>query len=86
MANVAAPYVSPRERCHTKYEPDERLESPSQRRFQVGNSDTLEKIALQYNATPSELLHLNKLNTRMVFPGQVGDFASSASKRKWDYF
>ncbi len=39
--------------------------------FQVGNSDTLEKIALQFNLTPSELLQLNKLNTRIVFPGQV---------------
>ena len=38
---------------------------------QIGNSDTLEKIALKFNSTPSELLHLNKLNTRIVFPGQV---------------
>ncbi len=39
--------------------------------MQVGNSDTLEKIALHFNSTPSELLQLNKLNTRIVFPGQV---------------
>jgi LysM repeat protein len=39
--------------------------------FQVGNNDTLEKVALRFNSTPSELLHLNKLNTRMIFPGQV---------------
>ncbi|CAF1235444.1 unnamed protein product [Adineta ricciae] len=39
--------------------------------YTVGNTDTLEKIALHFNLTPSELLQLNKLNTRIVFPGQV---------------
>ncbi|CAF0960335.1 unnamed protein product [Rotaria sordida] len=37
----------------------------------VGNSDTLEKIALHFNLTPSELLQLNKLYSRIVFPGQI---------------
>ncbi|CAF1378998.1 unnamed protein product [Adineta steineri] len=39
--------------------------------YTIGNYDTLEKIALQFNLTPSELLQLNKLNTRIVFPGQI---------------
>lgn len=39
--------------------------------YTVGDTDTLEKISLIFNSTPSELLHLNKLNTRMVFPGQI---------------
>ncbi|UJR14093.1 hypothetical protein I4U23_001089 [Adineta vaga] len=39
--------------------------------YTVGNSDTVEKIALHFNLTPSELLQLNKLNTRIVFPGQA---------------
>ena len=40
-------------------------------RFQVDKNDTLEKIALHFNLTPSELIHLNKLNSRLVFPGQI---------------
>ncbi|CAF2985343.1 unnamed protein product [Rotaria sp. Silwood2] len=39
--------------------------------YTVGNHDTIEKIALHFNLTPSELLQLNKLNTRIVFPGQI---------------
>ena len=40
-------------------------------RIQVADGDTLEKVALRFNSTPSELLHLNKLNSRTIFPGQV---------------
>jgi LysM repeat protein len=39
--------------------------------FQVADRDTLEKIALRFNSTPSELCQLNKLSTRTIFPGQV---------------
>ena len=39
--------------------------------YTVGESDTLEKVSLMFNSTPSELMHLNKLNSRIVFPGQV---------------
>jgi LysM repeat protein len=39
--------------------------------FQVNDYDTLEKVALRFNSTPSELRQLNKLTTRTVFPGQV---------------
>ncbi|CAF5153679.1 unnamed protein product, partial [Rotaria sp. Silwood1] len=39
--------------------------------YTIGNNDTIEKIALHFNLTPSELLQLNKLNTRIVFPGQI---------------
>lgn len=34
-------------------------------------NDTLEGIAARYNITPSELTVLNKLSSRIVFPGQV---------------
>ncbi|CAF0812673.1 unnamed protein product [Didymodactylos carnosus] len=37
----------------------------------ANNNDTLEKIALRYNTTPSELVQLNKLLTRTIFPGQT---------------
>ncbi|GFU12072.1 nuclear receptor coactivator 7 [Nephila pilipes] len=39
--------------------------------YQVQPSDTLEGIAIRYNITPSELTVLNKLNSRVVFPGQT---------------
>ncbi|CAF3433047.1 unnamed protein product [Rotaria socialis] len=39
--------------------------------YTVGSNDTLEKIALHFNLIPSELLQLNKLNSRIVFPGQT---------------
>ncbi|CAF3792758.1 unnamed protein product, partial [Rotaria magnacalcarata] len=39
--------------------------------YTVGSNDTLEKIALRFNLIPSELLQLNKLNSRIVFPGQT---------------
>jgi LysM repeat protein len=39
--------------------------------FQVTDNDTLEKVALRFNSTPSELRQLNKLATRTIFPGQV---------------
>ena len=39
--------------------------------FQVGENDTLEKVSLRFNSTPSELMKLNKLQMRVVFPGQV---------------
>ncbi len=48
-----------------------RSEDPFSVFFQVDNRDTLEKVALRFNSTPSELLQLNKLNSRTLFPGQV---------------
>ncbi|XP_055937164.1 oxidation resistance protein 1-like isoform X1 [Argiope bruennichi] len=39
--------------------------------YQVQPTDTLEGIAIRYNITPSELTVLNKLNSRVVFPGQT---------------
>ena len=38
---------------------------------QVAQSDTLAKIALKFDSTPSELTRLNKLASRMIFQGQV---------------
>ena len=37
----------------------------------MNDTDTLEKVALRFNSTPSVLIQLNKLNTRVLFPGQV---------------
>ncbi|UJR33075.1 hypothetical protein I4U23_020534 [Adineta vaga] len=39
--------------------------------YTINDGDTLEKVALQFNSTPSELLQLNKLSTRTIFPGQT---------------
>ncbi|XP_032219049.2 oxidation resistance protein 1 isoform X2 [Nematostella vectensis] len=39
--------------------------------YTVTNSDTLPKIALRFDTTPSELTRLNRLTSRMLFPGQV---------------
>ncbi|KAL5013835.1 hypothetical protein ScPMuIL_008105 [Solemya velum] len=39
--------------------------------YTVKDSDSLESIAAFYDTTPSELKKLNKLPSRMIFPGQV---------------
>jgi hypothetical protein len=39
--------------------------------FQVTAYDTLPKIALKFDVTPSQLSHLNKLAIRTLYPGQV---------------
>ncbi|XP_070533092.1 LOW QUALITY PROTEIN: oxidation resistance protein 1-like [Ptychodera flava] len=36
----------------------------------ASNRDSLDRIAAHHNTTPSELMRLNKLATRMIFPGQ----------------
>lgn len=36
----------------------------------VSGSETLESIAIKYDSNPSELVKLNRLALRMVFPGQ----------------
>lgn len=39
--------------------------------YQVLNGDTIEKIALKWNSTPTNILHLNSMATRTIFPGQT---------------
>ncbi|XP_068706589.1 oxidation resistance protein 1-like isoform X1 [Montipora foliosa] len=39
--------------------------------YLVDANDNLAKIALRFNTTPSELTRINKLSTRMLFPGQT---------------
>ncbi|CAF4662254.1 unnamed protein product [Rotaria sp. Silwood1] len=39
--------------------------------YTVSSTDTLEKVALHFNSTPSALVKLNKLNTRTLYPGQI---------------
>ncbi|CAF3754411.1 unnamed protein product [Rotaria socialis] len=39
--------------------------------YTVTNHDTIEKVAIHFNLTSSELLQINKLNSRMLFPGQI---------------
>jgi LysM repeat protein len=38
---------------------------------QVEASDTLTSVAARFDTTPSELTKLNRLTTRLIFPGQV---------------
>jgi len=38
---------------------------------QVEASDTLTSVAARFDTTPSELTKLNRLATRLIFPGQV---------------
>lgn len=37
----------------------------------VKESDTITSIAASYDVTPSELIRVNRLSTRVIFPGQV---------------
>jgi hypothetical protein len=37
--------------------------------YQVEVDETLEKIALKWNTVPSEIKRLNRLSTRVIFPG-----------------
>ncbi|KAK3725722.1 hypothetical protein QZH41_018909, partial [Actinostola sp. cb2023] len=39
--------------------------------YSVSGSDTLAKIALIYDTTPSELTRMNRLTSRMLYTGQV---------------
>ncbi|XP_077867655.1 nuclear receptor coactivator 7-like [Saccoglossus kowalevskii] len=39
--------------------------------YTVSTRDSLDSIALHYNTTPSELMRLNRLGCRMIFPGQM---------------
>ena len=39
--------------------------------YQVTHGDTIEKIALKWNSTPTNILHLNSMATRTIFPGQT---------------
>ena len=38
---------------------------------EVGSRDTVEKIAIRYRTTPSEICKMNKMASRMIFAGQV---------------
>jgi len=39
--------------------------------YTVHGSDTLTSVAARFDTTPSELVSLNKLHSRLIFPGQV---------------
>lgn len=39
--------------------------------YTVGNRDTLTSVAARFDTTPSELSHLNRLNSSFIFPGQL---------------
>lgn len=36
----------------------------------MGNRDTLTSVAARFDTTPSELTHLNRLNSSFIYPGQ----------------
>lgn len=38
--------------------------------YTVEDNETLEKIALKWNTVPSEIHRLNRLVTRVIFPGR----------------
>ncbi|RMZ99773.1 oxidation resistance 1, partial [Brachionus plicatilis] len=48
-----------------------KLKPPGTLAYQVEANDTIEKIALKWNTVPSEIQHLNRLVTRVIFPGQI---------------
>ena len=39
--------------------------------YQVEKDETIEKIALKWNTVPSEIKRLNRLSTRVIFPGKI---------------
>ena len=39
--------------------------------FQVSGRDTVDSVALQFGSTPSQLMRINHMHSRMIFPGQV---------------
>lgn len=39
--------------------------------YVVLNRDTLTSIAAKFETTPTELTHLNKLNSSFIYPGQT---------------
>ena len=39
--------------------------------YTVKSSDTLTSLAARFDTTPSELVAINKLSSRLIFPGQV---------------
>lgn len=48
--------------------------------YTVKSSDTLTSLAARFDTTPSELVAINKLSSRLIFPGQVTR-ALSATRR-----
>lgn len=38
--------------------------------YTVGNRDTLTSVAARFDTTPSELTHINRLNSSFIYPGQ----------------
>jgi len=42
--------------------------------YTVQSNDTLTSLAARFDTTPSELVAINKLHSRLIFPGQVIDF------------
>ena len=47
----------------------EKSKPPGTLEYQVEIDDTIEKIALKWDTVPSEIQHLNRLVTRVIFPG-----------------
>jgi LysM repeat protein len=49
--------------------------------YTVQSNDTLTSLAARFDTTPSELVAINKLHSRLIFPGQVIDFIPPPSHR-----
>eukprot|EP00795_Rhopilema_esculentum_P008703 gene8703-14724_t len=55
-------------------------ETPEMMEYSVKGSDTLASIALKFNTTTSKLARMNRLSTRLLYPGQINlDMAASFS-------
>ncbi|XP_016962374.3 nuclear receptor coactivator 7 isoform X4 [Drosophila biarmipes] len=52
--------------------------------YTVGNRDTLTSVAARFDTTPSELTHLNRLNSSFIYPGQQLLVPDKKSKDKDD--
>jgi LysM repeat protein len=46
------------------------IQPPGTEEYTVDKNDTIERIALKYNTIPSDIQYLNRLSSRMLFPGQ----------------
>jgi LysM repeat protein len=51
--------------------------------YTVQSNDTLTSLAARFDTTPSELVAINKLHSRLIFPGQVIDFIPPPTTGIW---
>lgn len=47
------------------------VQPPGTIEYKVDSNDTIERIALKWNTIPSDILHINRLSSRLLYPGQI---------------